>query len=453
MDNQSPDSVEKRNTSLQEATSGDTKPKRKFNSTKTLTILGILLGFVLSGAVGYYAGLNQTGKEPVSEVNQVAPSPTTATKQTTLGEGSKVIYSVQADSSTNTSTLYATDIDGFGRVELASYQNGYEVGLSIPVVSNTDSIMYLDGRSQLASINLDGDKKGLAQSDEGFQIRDFIISDNGKTALYQEFENPVDVDQSCQSFKLLKLDIQTGNEDTLFSSSTQYLKPIKITEDGKRVFVLLGTLSGGEASCYGAANVLQTINFDTKAATTIKTFGLSTNHPFTIELASGLSISPDEKYGILAYSTHPATPLISTPSEEHPVRMSYLDLSTGNEVVLLESANRYLHPIGWYSNKREVLFREQSPDTVENYQNIKDSYKKVDIQTKQVTSLFTLERRGSGMEYSQIVDDNILVYTLRNHPDWENGTSLYKVNLDGSNNVELDKQIRFLYLVGILDPR
>lgn len=425
------------------------KPKINYGIISMIVLFILLL---IAGGAFYLlkSQRNQSSQQIENSITPAQPSGKTGTKISDTNK--KVIYSVQEDSSNDHHTLYATDLTG-AKVKLLEYQGGYTSSSPIPQVSSTGIIVFLDGRNKLFSVDLQGNKKLLTQTTQGYELLTSVISDDGKTVLYQEFESG-ESGQSCKSFKLWKIDTETGKKGSLYSSSTNYLQPIKISADNKKAFILRGSLAGGEASCYGVANILQTVDLTSTALTTIKTFRLSSNHPFTIELGNGILISPDEKYGIIAYSTNPASPLISTPSKQYPVKGAAIDLSNGSEMPLTESTDRYIFPIGWYSNSKTVLYREVAPDTAENYQDIQDVYKSIDIQLKQSTQLFTLERRSSGIEYDRLVDDSTLVYShrmLRNKADepFSDTTTLYKINLDGTNKVELDKQSRFLYLIGI----
>lgn len=411
----------------------------------------VVLSFLLIGLGGLYVFNSKSLKQDVN----IGVNPTPAEKSKSELPPSKyelqktIVYAVQKDSSNNQLDLLAIKPRG-EKVNLSEYKSSYEIGSTsnVPKLARTGLLLYLGERSKLYTIDTNRNKKLLAESVEGNEIRDFIISEDGTTVIYQEFNKP-EPGQSCTNFFLRSANTLTEEKQTLYTSNNNYFRPIKISNDKTRVFVLGGSLAGGEASCYGAANILQTIDLTTKAISTVKTFRISTNHPTTIELGNGILISPDEKYGVIAYSTNPASPLISTPSKQYPVKLTIIDLSNGLETSLTESIDRYLFPVDWYSNSKSVLYREQAPDTVDNYQNIKDVYKSIDIQSKKIIQLFVLDRRGSGMEYDRLVDDSVMVYTERSDQDWINGTSLKSVNLDGSNMVTLDKQVRFLYLVGV----
>lgn len=403
-------------------------------------IIGLIFLMVIIGMGVYFLGTKNNNGTQQSSINtsdkQISITPS-ANPVFKTGDTSKVFYAVQEDSASPRHTLYVTSTNGSGTQKLLEYSGGYEVGSYLPKVSENGIVLYLDGRNKLVTTNLQGNQKVIAEAPQGFEIRNFAISDDGSTILYQQFDKP-EPGQSCTSFTLWKADTTSGNREQLFSSDKTYLDPVKISDSNGKAFVLSGNLSGGEASCYGQVTNLGTITFATKGLSVIKT-----QHP------SGILISPNEKYAVTAFSTNPASPLISTPSKQYPIKMVLVDLINGVEVSLVESSDKYIFPVGWYSDSSSVLYREQAPDTATDYQNIADIYKKIDVGTKQITSLFSLTRRGAGMEFNQIVNDSYMVYTKRNDQDWINGTSLSAINLDGTNETELDKKIRFLYLLGV----
>lgn len=411
-------------------------------------IISIIVGLFLLVGLGtlYFYSYIRQKQSPSMGIN---PIPSIQWTPSLVSDRSlterTIIYSVQKDSTANNLALFAIRLDGKQKVQLSEYQSSYEIGsgANIPKVAKTGSLVYLDGRNKLFIVDKNREIKLLAESTAGNEIRDFVISEDGTIVVYQEFNEP-EPGQGCKNFFLRSVNTVTGEKRVLYMNVTNYLKPIKISKDKTRVFALGGSLVGEEASCYGPISSLQVVYLDIFRLDVIQ-------FPKEIPGISleSLIISPDEKNAVVSFSTNPAFPLISTPSKEYPVKIVVLDLSTGATATLTESIDRYLFPIGWYSDSQSVLYQEQAPDTVENYHNIKDNYKKIDIQTKKITQLFTLERRAKGMEYSQILNDSLMIYTARSEQDWLEGTSLMKVNLDGSNQVELDKQIRFMYLAGI----
>lgn len=398
-------------------------------NTKYILIIIVLAAIVGGGILGY-----QYWRAP-----KVVEVPKEGVEE--LADEMLVVYSVQEDSSNSHHSLYTVNLSGPQKIKLlAEYQSAHLSGTPLPKVSQTGLVVYVDlgHKDQLRTVDLEGNKTILAEAEKGYEIGEFAISSDGSTVLYQELDSPES--WSCsKTFRLWKIDVLNGTKKQLFASTQNYLSPISFSSASKnKAFVLEGQLTEDIADCFGPATPLQTIDLESGQLSSIKT-----------SYTGGAIISPDEGSVVVAFSTNPASPLISTPSKEYPIKMTLVDLASGIKTTLVESSERYLFPIGWYSNSQSILFREQAPDTTENYKNIPDKYKLIDTQSKQITELFNLPRRGAGMEYNQIVNDSILVYTVRNHPDWVDGTSLFRINLDGSNRVELDRKIRFLHLIGV----